>query len=108
MNSIFIKTTATNSQAFLIQCKFVFVENFASRVTVLHFNFLNFKKKKNFHCTRGITPKRVTSGGVHLRSVAPGNIATVASRWRHCADLTGPGIKPQTSRTDSQCAYQLN
>ena len=29
------------------------------------------------------------------------NVATVASRWRHCADLTGPGIEPQTSRTDS-------
>ena len=29
------------------------------------------------------------------------NIATVASRWRHCVDLTGPGIEPQTSRTDS-------
>ena len=30
------------------------------------------------------------------------NIATVASDWRHCVDLTGPGIKPQTSRTDSK------
>ena len=29
------------------------------------------------------------------------NVATVASRWRHCVDLTGPGIKPQTSRTDN-------
>ena len=29
------------------------------------------------------------------------NVATVASRWRHCADLTGPGIEPHTSRTDS-------
>ena len=25
----------------------------------------------------------------------------MANRWRHCADLTGPGIKPLTSRTDS-------
>ena len=25
----------------------------------------------------------------------------MASRWRHCADLIGPGIKPQTSRTES-------
>ena len=25
----------------------------------------------------------------------------MASRWRHCVDLTGPGIEPQTSRTDS-------
>ena len=29
------------------------------------------------------------------------NIATVASHWRHCVDLTGPGIEPQTSRTDN-------
>ena len=29
------------------------------------------------------------------------NVATVASRWRHCADLTGPGIEPQISSTDS-------
>ena len=29
------------------------------------------------------------------------NVATVASRWRHCADLTGPGIESRTSRTDS-------
>ena len=25
----------------------------------------------------------------------------MASRWRRCADLTGPGTEPQTSRTDS-------
>ena len=29
------------------------------------------------------------------------NVATVASRWRRCADLTSPRIKPQTYRTDS-------
>ena len=29
------------------------------------------------------------------------NVATVASRWRHCVDLTGLGIEPQTYRTDS-------
>ena len=29
------------------------------------------------------------------------NVATVASRWQHCADLTGPGIEPQTSQTKS-------
>ena len=31
------------------------------------------------------------------------NVATVGSRWRHCANFTGPGIKPQTSGTDSVC-----
>ena len=29
------------------------------------------------------------------------NVAMVASRWRHCVDLTGPGVEPQISRTDS-------
>ena len=29
--------------------------------------------KSNLHYARGITPKRVTSGGAHLRGLAPGN-----------------------------------
>ena len=29
------------------------------------------------------------------------NVAMVASCWRHCADLTGPVIESQTSRTES-------
>ena len=28
------------------------------------------------------------------------NVATVTIVWQHCADLTDPGIKPQTSCTD--------
>ena len=36
---------------------------------------VNFKSKSNLHYTRGITPKTVTSGGPHLRSLAPGNTA---------------------------------
>ena len=42
--------------------------------------------KSNLHYTRGITPKRVTSSGAHLRGFAPGaaqfrrNIITMASR----------------------------
>ena len=59
------------------------------------------KIKSKLHYTRCITPKRVTSGGAHLRGSTPKNVATMASRWRHCADLTDPGIEPQTSRTDS-------
>ena len=39
-------------------------------------NFVSNKilqcKKSNLHYTRGITPKHVTSGGVHLRDLAPG------------------------------------
>ena len=41
------------------------------------------KLKLNLHYTRGITPKRVTSGGIHLRGSAPRqhkNTAAVASR----------------------------
>ena len=45
---------------------------------------------------RGPSP-RLSAWATQLRR----NVATVASRWRHCADLTGPGIQPQTSRTDS-------
>ena len=45
---------------------------------------------------RGPSP-RLSAWATQLRR----NIATVASRWRHCADLTGPGIEPQTTRTDS-------
>ena len=45
---------------------------------------------------RGPSP-RLSAWAKQLR----GNVAAVASRWRHCADLTGPGIEPQTSRTDS-------
>ena len=28
----------------------------------------------------------------------------MASRWRHCADLTDPVFEPQIYRTDSVCA----
>ena len=60
------------------------------------------KSKSNLHFTRGITPKRVTSCGAHLRGLAPGlhSSEETSQRW-HCADLTGPGIEPQTSRTES-------
>ena len=45
---------------------------------------------------RGPSP-RLSAWATQLRR----NVATVASCWRHCADLTGPGIEPQTSRTES-------
>ena len=31
------------------------------------------------------------------------NVATMASRWRHCADLIGSGIEHRTSRANSVC-----
>ena len=45
---------------------------------------------------RGPSP-RLSAWATQLRR----NVATMASRWRRCADLTGPGIEPRTSRTDS-------
>ena len=66
------------------------------------------KNKSNLHYTRRTTPKCATSlGGPSPRLSAWAtqlrrNVATVASRWRHCVDLTGPGMEPQTSRTDSE------
>ena len=45
---------------------------------------------------RGPSP-RLSAWATQLRR----NVAAVASRWRHCADLTGSGIEPQTSRTES-------
>ena len=43
----------------------------------------------NLHYTRGITPKRVTSGGVHLRSLAPGQYSSeeTSQRWRAAGDI---------------------
>ena len=45
---------------------------------------------------RGPSP-RLSAWATQLRRI----VATVASRWRQCDDLTDPGIEPQTSRTDS-------
>ena len=44
---------------------------------------------------RGPSP-RLSTWATQLRR----NVAAVANRWQHCADLTGLGIEPQTSRTD--------
>ena len=43
-------------------------------------NFYKSLKNSNLHYTRGITPKRVTSGGAHLRSLALDNTATMKRR----------------------------
>ena len=61
-------------------------------------------KKSNLYHTLGITPKRVTSGGVHLRAWGiqlQRNVAEAASRWQYCIRYDRPGIEPQTFRTDS-------
>ena len=45
-------------------------------------------KKSNLHYTRDITPKRVTSGGAHLRGAALGlhNSEQMSQRWRAVGD----------------------
>ena len=65
------------------------------------------RKNSNFYYTYGITPKRVTSGGAHLRGLAPGQYSfeETSERWRvigdTASDLPGPGNRTPTSRTDS-------
>ena len=55
----------------------------------------------NLHYTRGITPKRVTSGGDHLHGLAPGlhSSEETSQRWRALGDtaldLTDPEIETQ-------------
>ena len=49
----------------------------------------NSKKiKSNLHYTRRITPKRVTSGGTHLRILAPGlhSSEETSQRWQAIGD----------------------
>ena len=67
---------------------------------VLRVCFCSLVPKSNLPYTRGITPKRVTSGGAHLRCLAPGQHSPeeISQRWRAVVD-TVP-IEPQTYRTD--------
>ena len=64
-------------------------------------------QKSNLHYTGGITSKRVTSGGAHLRCLAPGQRSSkeTSQRWRAVGDtvfgLTGPRIESQTSCSNS-------
>ena len=56
--------------------------------------------KSNLHDTRGITPKCVTSGGIHLRDLAPEQHSSEETWqwWRAVgntvSDLTGLALKP--------------
>ena len=66
-----------------------------------------FKKKSNLHYTHVITPKRLTSGGVYLRGLAPGQHFSkeTSQRWRavggNATYLADPGFEPMASGTDS-------
>ena len=61
---------------------------------------LKLEIKSSLYPTRIITPKRVTSGGAHLRGLAPGQCSSgkTSQRWQvvgdTVSDLTGPGIEP--------------
>ena len=67
---------------------------------------LKTKCKLFKHYTGDIAWKRVTSGGAHLRGLAPGQNSSKKTTqqcrwrcWRHCVRFVGPGIEPQTSYT---------
>ena len=57
------------------------------KLQTLKLDFLS-NQKSNLHYTRGITPIRVTSCGVHLRGVAPGlhSFEETSQRWRAVGD----------------------
>ena len=62
--------------------------------------------KSNLHYTRGITPKRATSGGIHLRGLAPGQHSSeeTSQRWRAVGnavyDLIGTESNPDLPGRD--------
>ena len=64
-------------------------------------------QKINLHYTRGITPKRTTSDGAHLGSLAPGqhHREDTSQRWRAigvtASDSARSGIEPRPSCADS-------
>ena len=77
-------------------------------------DMLSSKSKLSHHYTRGITPKRVTSDGIHLHDLAPGlhSSEETSQWWRvvgdNVSDLTGLGIAPKTdSDVFTNCANGL-
>ena len=70
--------------------------------------------KSNLHYARGITPRRVTNGGAHFSSLAPGQNSSQETfqRWRAvgdtASDLTDSKIKPHISRTDGDVLNTYN
>ena len=77
---------------------------FVSKTERFHFFFNCQRRGRNVDFP---SPSLAYATGAYLRDLAPGehrNVTAVASLWRPCADLTGPGIDPQTFRTDSLCA----
>ena len=94
------------SSAHLYLCMRNYIYNTSMDRQILIIPCVVTKSKPNLHCTRRITPKRVTSCGAHLRGLAPGlhNSEETSQRWQvvgDTVDLTGSGFELQTSRTDS-------
>ena len=81
--------------------------SFKDSEILAHFQtFQSFVSKSNLHYTCGITSKRVTRGGTISPAWRLGNIATKkrgsgGEPLATLSDLTGPGIEPQTSSTNS-------
>ena len=75
--------------------------NFEVIITLRH-------QKPNIHYkyTRGITPKRVTSDGIHLCGFAPGQHSSEETSQRSrvvgdaVSDLTDPGIEQDLSQQE--------
>ena len=63
------------------------------------------KLKRKLHCTRGITPKRVTSGRDHLYDIAPGQHSSeeTPQRWRLCVRFTGRESKLRPPASTAMC-----
>ena len=67
--------------------------------------------KIKLYYTRGVTPKRVTSGGTHLRGFVPEQHSSeqTSKKWRADGDTgsdrIGSGVEPQTSRADSYYVF---
>ena len=89
-----------------LSCPSLIMTQQARRPLEPHADRVN-KSKSNLYYTRGITPKRVTSSGAHLRCFALEQHSSeeTSKRWQAVgdtvSDLTEPGIESQTSRTDS-------
>ena len=68
------------------------------------------EKISNLHHTRGISPKRVTSGGAHLRGIIALSTET-SQRWRIVADsvwFDPPGNRAQSLPRRQRCVSPLH
>ena len=72
-------------------------------IKFLQDSFFDPTKKSEPLYTRVITPKRVTSGGAHLRGLAPRqhSFEETSHRWRRCVRFDRPGNRTRDSCTDS-------